>query len=176
MNQNLATYQTLESPRKTGGLIFGVSLLVIGGAFLTLYLVRKSRKLDEDEISQLTGGEAVPVYQPEATTIGGLLTELQGIGGAVFGSDNAAPDDMPADYGCGGSFNKVDDVDEVPSGITKSNMNVKLNVNLNKCGRSVYEFQTYLKNDWGINIPLDGKYGQQTKTAHKEWLIKTKEV
>lgn len=172
MNQNLASYQTLESPRKTGGLIFGVSLLVIGGAFLTLYLVRKSRKLDEDEISQLTGGEVAPVYQPEATTIGGLLTELQGIGDAVFGSGTSAPDDMPADYGCGGSFNKVEDVDEIPSGITLSNMNVKLNTNLNKCGSSVYEFQTYVKQTTGINIPLDGKYGQQTKTAHKEWLKK----
>jgi|TARA_A200000113_G_scaffold130684_1_gene117648 hypothetical protein len=170
MENQILTDQTLQSTQKTGGVLLAVTLITLGSAALILYLVKESRKKDEEELKQLLNGEPVSVYQPEATTIGGLLTELQGIGSAVFGSSNAAPDNIPADYGCGGSFKKVGDVDEVPTGITLSNMVVKLNVNLNKCGRSVYEFQTYLKNDFGINIPLDGRYGHQTKMAHKEWL------
>ena len=80
MNKDLVTYQTYESPKKTGGVIIGVSLLTVGLAILILYLVRESRKPDEDELRQLMNGEPTPKSQTQATTVGGLLDELFAFG------------------------------------------------------------------------------------------------
>ena len=80
MNKDLVTYQTYESPKKTGGVIVGVSLLTVGLAILILYLVRESRKPDEDELRQLMNGEPTPKSQTQATTVGGLLDELFAFG------------------------------------------------------------------------------------------------
>ena len=80
MNRELVTYQTYESPKKTGGVVIGVSLLIIGLAIVILYLVKESRKPDEDELRQLINGEPVPVSQAKATTVQGLLDELFAFG------------------------------------------------------------------------------------------------
>ncbi len=169
MENQILTDQTLQSPRKTGGVLLAVTLITLGSAALILYLVKESRKKDEEELQELLNGEPVSVYQPEATTIGGLLDELSAFGTKLFGSGTDVSDASER-VGCGGTFKRLEDVNEIPDGITLSNMNVKLNQNLNKCGRSVLEFQTYIQETTGINIPIDGKYGQNTKNAHKEWL------
>ena len=80
MNRDLVSYQTYASPKKTGGVVVGVTLLTIGLAILILYLVKKSRKPDEDELRKLMNGAPVPVSQAKATTVQGLLDELAAFG------------------------------------------------------------------------------------------------
>ena len=185
MNPNLVTYQTLESPRKTTGTIVGVSLLVLGIGAIVTYLVLQSRKPDEavfepdpekgvkgllDDLSAFGSGVLKPKDNTSASN-GSSSSASQSSGGVMgSGTDRG---DVPVDFGCNSTFNKIQDVIEIPDGINRANINSKLNAaNINKCGRSVLEFQTYVSDSTGINMPLDGKYGSQTKKAHKEWLIK----
>ena len=90
MNKELVTYQTYESPKKTGGVIVGVTLLTVGLAILILYLVRESRKPDEEELRRLINGEPVPVSQAEATTVSGLLDDLFAFGSGGGGEKAGA--------------------------------------------------------------------------------------
>jgi len=95
MNKDLVTYQTYESPKKTGGVIVGVSLLTVGLAILILYFVKKSRKPDEDELRRLLNGAPVPVSQAKATTVEGLLDEL-----FAFGQTPETPNTVVQKTGC----------------------------------------------------------------------------
>lgn len=154
MESQILTDQTLQSPRKTGGVLLAVTLITLGSAALILYLVKESRKKDEEELKQLLSGEPVSVYQPEATTIGGLLQELTNFGNSGGSSAQSVPDDI----GCNQKFNKLQDVDEFnPS------------TNINKCGLGVYEFQEMLT-EFGYSTGADGRYGTSTLKAHKNWL------
>ena len=56
MENQIVSYQTLESPRKTGGLIAGVTLLV--AAVAIYYLVNESRKADEEYLKKIKEAEA----------------------------------------------------------------------------------------------------------------------
>ena len=93
MNKDLVTYQTYESPKKTGGVIVGVSLLTVGLAILILYLVRESRKSEGwgctfpdasnyDPVASQDDGSCTfdNKSQAKATTVGGLLDELFAFG------------------------------------------------------------------------------------------------
>ena len=98
MQQELITYQTYASPRKTGGLIAGITLVTLGIGALVLYLVKQSRKADEEALKELMQGEPVQVYQPEATTIGGLLDELFQFGRGQEGTSQSPV--VPKEIGC----------------------------------------------------------------------------
>ena len=89
MNIDLVTYQTYESPKKTGGVIVGVSLLTVGLAILILYLVDKSRQAEGwgctfpdasnyDPLATKDDGKCKfdNKSQTKATTVEGLLDEL----------------------------------------------------------------------------------------------------
>ena len=89
MNKDLVTYQTYESPKKTGGVIVGVSLLTVGLAILILYLVKESRKSEGwgctfpdasnyDPVASKDDGSCkfTNKSQAKATTVEGLLDEL----------------------------------------------------------------------------------------------------
>ena len=93
MNKDLVTYQTYESPKKTGGVIVGVSLLTVGLAILILYLVNKSRQAEGwgctfpdasnyDPVASKDDGSCkfTNKSQAKATTVGGLLDELFAFG------------------------------------------------------------------------------------------------
>ena len=93
MNKDLVTYQTYESPKKTGGVIGGVSLLTVGLAILILYLVKESRKSEGwgctfpdasnyDPVASKDDGSCkfTNKSQAKATTVGGLLDELFAFG------------------------------------------------------------------------------------------------
>ena len=93
MNKDLVTYQTYESPKKTGGVIVGVSLLTVGLAILILYLVKESRKSEGwgctfpdasnyDPVASIDDGSCTfdNKSQAKATTVGGLLDELFAFG------------------------------------------------------------------------------------------------
>ena len=93
MNKDLVTYQTYESPKKTGGVIVGVSLLTVGLAILILYLVKESRKSEGwgctfpdasnyDPVASKDDGSCkfTNKSQAKATTVGGLLDELFAFG------------------------------------------------------------------------------------------------
>tara|TARA_R110000782_G_scaffold106560_7_gene194833 strand:- start:251 stop:775 length:525 start_codon:yes stop_codon:yes gene_type:complete len=93
MNKDLVTYQTYESPKKTGGVIVGVSLLTVGLAILILYLVKESRKSEGwgctfpdasnyDPVASKDDGSCkfTNKSQAKATTVEGLLDELFAFG------------------------------------------------------------------------------------------------
>jgi hypothetical protein len=93
MNKDLVTYQTYESPKKTGGVIIGVSLLTVGLAILIRYLVLESRKSEGwgctfpdasnyDPVASKDDGSCkfTNKSQAKATTVGGLLDELFAFG------------------------------------------------------------------------------------------------
>ena len=93
MNKDLVTYQTYESPKKTGGVIVGVSLLTVGLAILILYLVNKSRQAEGwgctfpdasnyDPVATKDDGKCKFDNKSKAwsTTVGGLLDELSTFG------------------------------------------------------------------------------------------------
>ena len=44
MNNNLVSYEVAESPKKTTGVIVGVTLVVLGIGAVVLYFVRESAK------------------------------------------------------------------------------------------------------------------------------------
>ena len=156
MQHELATYQTYASPRKTGGLIAGISLVTLGIGALVLYLVKQSRKADEEALKELMRGEPVQVYQTEATTIGGLLDELFQFGRGTEGISQSPL--IPKEIGCNKKWNKLEDVDEFnPS------------ANFNKCGQGVFEFQEML-NESGYFTSVNGKYDNSTFQAHKQWV------
>lgn len=156
MQQELITYQTYASPRKTGGLIAGITLVTLGIAALILYLVKQSRKADEEALRKLMEGEPVEVYQPEATTIGGLLDELFQFGRGQEGTSQSPV--VPKEIGCNQKWNKLQDVDEFnPS------------ANFNKCGEGVFEFQEMLKES-GYATSANGRYDNSTFQAHKQWV------
>jgi hypothetical protein len=160
MENQILTDQTLQSPRKTGGVLLAVTLITLGSAALILYLVKESRKKDEQELKELLNGEPVSVYQPESTTIGGLLQELTNFGNSGGSSAQSVPDDIAIKptIGCNQKWNKLQAVDEFnPSS------------NINKCGFLVYEFQEMLT-EFGYSTGADGRYGTSTLKAHKNWL------
>ena len=144
MQQELTTYQTYASPRKTGGLIAGITLVTLGIGALVLYLVKQSRKADEEALRKLMEGEPVEVYQPKATTIGGLLEELTQFGqpksnttssnggqnSDKIGSGTTAPRGVAEDVGCAW-FTTQRDIIEDKADATQ----------INSCGLGVYEFQ-----------------------------------
>jgi len=174
MQQELITYQTYASPRKTGGLIAGVTLVTLGIGALVLYLVKQSRKADEEALKELMQGEPVEVYQPEATTIGGLLDELFQFGrpesgsttnGAsttqnteYTGSGTTAPTMVADDVGCT-YFTTQRDIIEDKADTTQ----------ISSCGVGVYEFQMYL-NELGFSTPVTGRFSPKTLKAHRAWL------
>jgi hypothetical protein len=93
MNKELLTYQTYESPSKTGRVVAGVTIITVGLAILIIYLVNESRKTDEDAYNALKATDPnSPYYVPpadyvppapsqtEATTVGELLDELFNFG------------------------------------------------------------------------------------------------
>jgi len=170
MNPNLASPYITESPKRTGLLIFAVSTLVIGAGMVVLYLVRNSRRdagypeADESQFKVISRTMFIP--NPDAPKRTEPLTgEIAGLLGGLFdGSVNASNQGdyaealenigrISANVGCNQKFNKQQDVDEFnPS------------VNINKCGKGVWEFQDYL----GM-IP-NGRYDTQTLIKHKAWL------
>tara|TARA_R100000406_G_scaffold43478_1_gene29145 strand:- start:2710 stop:3246 length:537 start_codon:yes stop_codon:yes gene_type:complete len=174
MQQELITYQTYASPRKTGGLIAGITLVTLGIGALVLYLVKQSRKADEEALRKLMEGEPVEVYQPKATTIGGLLDELTQFGRPESGSSTngtsstqnteytgsgtTAPTMVADDVGCAWFTTERDIIEDKAD-----------NTQINSCGIGVYEFQMYL-NDLGFSTPVTGRYSQKTLKAHRAWL------
>ena len=131
MNKDLVTYQTYESPKKTGGVIVGVSVLTVGLAILILYLVDKSRQAEGwgctfpdasnyDPIATKDDGKCKfhNNLQTQATTVGGLLDELFAFGsspkkgctdsvGCNYDQD-ADIDDGSCDYSCYDNFSPED--------------------------------------------------------------------
>ena len=102
MNKDLVTYQTYESPKKTGGVIVGVSLLTVGLAILILYLVDKSRQAEGwgctfpdasnyDPVATKDDGKCKFDNKSKAwsTTVGGLLDEL-----STFGSPSVSANSL----------------------------------------------------------------------------------
>ena len=98
MNRELVTYQTYESPKKTGGVVIGVTLLTLGLAILILYLVKESRKPDEEELRRLINGEPTPKSQTSATTVSGLLDELFAFGSPPKTEAQQSSDDTLAEF------------------------------------------------------------------------------
>ena len=163
MQQELITYQTYASPRKTGGLIAGITLVTLGIGALVLYLVKQSRKADEQALKELMQREPVQVYQPKATTIGGLLDELAQFGRSesdteYTGSGTTAPTGIADDVGCAWFTTERDIIEDKAD-----------NTQINSCGIGVYEFQMYL-NELGFSTPVTGRYSQKTLKAHRAWL------
>tara|TARA_R110002020_G_scaffold223124_2_gene432157 strand:+ start:1234 stop:1653 length:420 start_codon:yes stop_codon:yes gene_type:complete len=101
MNKELLTYQTYESPSNTGRVIAGVSIITVGLAILIIYLVKESRKPDEQAYEELKNDPTSPYYvapapsQTQATTVGGLLDEL-----FAFGQPPKAPNTVVQKTGC----------------------------------------------------------------------------
>ena len=152
MNPNLASTYVAQSPKRTGLLIFGVTTLVVGLAFVVKYLVEKDRK---DAGYPDIGEDTLSVYQPNATSIGSLLDEL-----TAFGQSQQSPSvaQIPENIGCNQKWNKLQEVDK----FNPSN-------NINKCGLGVYEFKDMLI-EMGYLTEADGRYGTKTLLAHKQWL------
>lgn len=155
MQPYIAPQSIAKSPSKTGILVMGISLLTIGASIVVLYLVKKSREADAQEMKS-TREEAK--RQKEAND--NKVVETFGSGTVVNASD---------DVGCNKYYNKNQEVLEIPDTLAEFNSNT------NKCGIGVITFQTYL-NEQGINIPVDGQYGSKTKKAHKQWLKDNKLV
>jgi len=143
MENQIVSYQTLESPRKTGGLIAGVTLLVVGAAVAIYYLVNESRKADEEYLKKIKEAEA-----------------SQAQGGTTDSYDELLDDPEYLSIGCSGSYNRQEDVD-----VENPDANDK------KCGNEVFEFQAMLA-EFGY-LPedeIDGKYGPKTRAAHQQYL------
>jgi hypothetical protein len=192
MNNNLVSYEVAESPKKTTGVIVGVTLVVLGIGAVVLYFVRESAKADKP-FSNQAERDLIRQVQQENGNVSTLLDKLSNFGlnkgqstssstastssggtstasGGYIGS-GVSVGNAGQNVGCNNSFNKNQDVIEIPDGINKLNMHVKLTeANINKCGRGVLEFQTYVRETTGIDIPLDGRYGNKTRKAHKRWL------
>ena len=139
MNKDLVTYQTYESPKKTGGVIVGVSLLTVGLAILILYLVNKSRQAEGwgctfpdasnyDPIATKDDGKCKfhNKLQTQATTVEALLDELFAFGSSPkkgctdsvgCNYDQAADiDDGSCDYSCYDA-NDLQSLEEIQSTI-----------------------------------------------------------
>jgi len=191
MNNNLVSYEVVESPKKTTGVIVGVTLVVLGIGAVVLYFVRESAKADKP--FNQSERDLIRQVQQENGNVSNLLDKLSNFGlnkgqssssstastssgststasGGYFGS-GVSVGNAGQNVGCNSTYNKNQDVIEIPDGINKLNMHVKLTqANINKCGRAVLEFQTYVRDTTGIDIPLDGRYGNNTRKAHKQWL------
>jgi len=140
MNKDLVTYQTYESPKKTGGVIVGVSLLTVGLAILILYLVNKSRQAEGwgctfpdasnyDPIATKDDGKCKfhNKLQTQATTVEALLDELFAFGsspkkgctdsvGCNYDQD-ADIDDGSCDYSCYDNFLAEDFLPNTPTNL-----------------------------------------------------------
>jgi hypothetical protein len=170
MNPNLASTYVTQSPKRTGMLIFAVSVIVLGGGLVIKYLVDKSREAegyppapsgDVKALLDKLGSFGQVASTPTSSS------STQGSGTMIAPIVTEVPDDV----GCNSNYKKRADVNEVPDGITAENMAMLLTQeNLNKCGIGVYEFQTYVRETTGINMPIDGQYGSKTREAHKKWL------
>lgn len=170
MNPNLASTYVAESPKRTGLLIFGVTTLVVGLAFVVKYLVEKDRKdagypdMGESKMDVISRTIFTPNSdrpqrtEPMQGQIAGLL---EGLFDGSINPDNAEAyaealqnaSTIAVNVGCNPKYNKQQEIDEFnPSS------------NINKCGKAVYEFQEYL------DMTPNGRYDTQTLIKHKAWL------
>lgn len=170
MNDNLVSYEVAESPKKTTGVIVGVTLVVLGIGAVVLYFVRESAKADKP-FSNQAERDLIRQVEQENGNISTLLDKLSNFGlnkgqstssstasTSSGGTSTASITDLPENIGCNQKFKKLQDVDEDnPSS------------NLNKCGLGVYEFQDMLSY-FGYDTKRDGRYGTATLLAHKKWL------
>ncbi len=167
MNENLVTYQTLESPQKTTGVIVGVSLLVLGLGAVVTYLVLKNREGDTPVKEEEKGSNVQSLLDKLGSyQIGNQPKPTQQKPSKTFGEAGpSAPQNVPEDVGCdtflGIEYTTLKDIDE----------SVASRDHINACGKGIYEFQMFLNEEGYLPFEkINGRYGTSTLQAHNRYL------